>query len=293
MATFKSKSLLTLCCAVLLTGCNTVVMNPAGDIAHQQSHLLLISTLLMLIIIIPVISMTIWFAWKYRKNNAKAIYEPDWDHSTRLEILIWGAPLLIIIALGTLTWINTHNLDPYRPLSRLYKNHPIPINAKTLEVEVVSLDWKWLFIYPQQGIATVNELAAPINVPIHFNLTSSATMNSFFIPTLAGQIYTMPSMQTSLNAVINQPGKYNGFSANYSGSGFSEMNFKFYGMTGDAFNNWVKKIQNTDHKLDRVGYLKLERPSIKEPVSYYGSVEANLYHDILNRCIASAVDERN
>ena len=270
---------------VLLAGCNTVVMNPSGDIASQQGRLIVVSTILMLLIIVPVIALTIWFAWRYRKNNTAARYEPDWDHSTQLELVIWGAPLLIIIALGLLTWISTHTLDPYRPISRLDADRPIPADTKTLTVEVVALDWKWLFIYPEQGIATVNELAAPIDVPIRFKITSSAIMNSFFIPALAGQIYAMPGMQTSMNAVINRPGEYDGFSANYSGAGFSDMKFKFHGMTPENFEQWVQTTKAASRKLDRADYLQLEKPSEKEPVRYYGAVDPSLYHAILNRCI--------
>jgi cytochrome o ubiquinol oxidase subunit 2 len=267
-----------------LAGCNTLVLHPAGDIASQQGHLLVVSTLLMLIIIIPVIALTILFAWRYRKNNTKARYEPEWDHSTQLELIIWGAPLLIIIALGLITWISTHTLDPYRPLSRLDANRPIPAGVKPMRVEVVALDWKWLFIYPDLGIATVNELAAPVDMPIEFKITASNVMNSFYIPALAGQIYAMPGMQTTLNAVINQPGEFNGFSANYSGAGFSDMKFKFHGLSTADFNAWVASTKTGD-ALNRDGYVQLEKPSKKEPVHHYGSVDADLYHAILNRCV--------
>ncbi|AIY41605.1 Cytochrome O ubiquinol oxidase subunit II [Collimonas arenae] len=260
-------------------------MNPSGDIASQQGRLIVVSTLLMLLIIVPVIALTIWFAWRYRKNNTAARYEPDWDHSTQLELVIWGAPLLIIIALGLLTWISTHTLDPYRPLSRLDADRPIPADVKTLTVEVVALDWKWLFIYPEQGIATVNELAAPVDVPIRFKITSSTIMNSFFIPALAGQIYAMPGMQTSLNAVINKPGEFEGFSANYSGAGFSDMRFKFHGLSQENFDQWVQARKAASGHLNRPDYLQLEKPSEKEPVRYYGTVDKDLYHAILNRCI--------
>ncbi|NKI72208.1 ubiquinol oxidase subunit II [Collimonas pratensis] len=277
--------LLPVLSVALLAGCNTVVMNPSGDIASQQGRLIVVSTLLMLLVIVPVIALTIWFAWRYRKNNTAARYEPDWDHSTQLELVIWGAPLLIIIALGLLTWISTHTLDPYRPLSRLDADRPIPADTKTLTVEVVALDWKWLFIYPEQGIATVNELAAPVDVPIHFKITSSTIMNSFFIPALAGQIYAMPGMQTSLNAVINRPGEFEGFSANYSGAGFSDMRFKFHGLSQENFDQWVAARKTAGAHLNRPDYLQLEKPSEKEPVRYYGSVDKDLYHAILNRCI--------
>ncbi|MGS0740910.1 ubiquinol oxidase subunit II [Glaciimonas sp. GG7] len=272
---------------VLLAGCNMVVMHPSGDIADQQGHLIVVSTLLMLLIIVPVIALIILFAWKYRKSNTKAAYEPDWDHSTQLELVIWGAPLLIIIALGLITWISTHTLDPYRPLSRLDANRPIPAETKTMVVEVVALDWKWLFIYPDLGIATVNELAAPVDVPIRFKITASSVMNSFYIPALAGQIYAMPGMETAMNAVINKPGEFDGFSANYSGAGFSDMRFKFHGMTPENFERWVQKTKASG-ELNRAGYLALEKPSQKEPVHHYGSVDATLYHAILNRCVDPA-----
>ncbi|MFC5475623.1 ubiquinol oxidase subunit II [Paraherbaspirillum soli] len=273
--------------AILLAGCNTVVMSPSGDIASQQGHLIVVSTLLMLLIIVPVIALTILFAWRYRKNNTAARYEPDWDHSTQLELVIWGAPLLIIIALGLLTWISTHTLDPYRKLSRLDAARPIPADTKTLTVEVVALDWKWLFIYPEQGIATVNELAAPVDVPIRFKITASTVMNSFYIPALAGQIYAMPGMETSLNAVINRPGQFDGFSANYSGAGFSDMRFKFHGMSSADFERWVQANKTGGGALNRAGYLQLEKPSQREPVRRYGSVDADLYHAIVNRCVDS------
>ncbi|WP_038489081.1 ubiquinol oxidase subunit II [Collimonas arenae] len=285
MVSLISRRGLLLLPVFLLAGCNTVVMNPSGDIASQQGRLIVVSTLLMLLIIVPVIALTIWFAWRYRKNNTAARYEPDWDHSTQLELVIWGAPLLIIIALGLLTWISTHTLDPYRPLSRLDADRPIPADVKTLTVEVVALDWKWLFIYPEQGIATVNELAAPVDVPIRFKITSSTIMNSFFIPALAGQIYAMPGMQTSLNAVINKPGEFEGFSANYSGAGFSDMRFKFHGLSQENFDQWVQARKAASGHLNRPDYLQLEKPSEKEPVRYYGTVDKDLYHAILNRCI--------
>jgi len=271
--------------ASMLTGCNTVVMHPSGDIAAQQGHLIVVSTVLMLLIIVPVIFLSLFFAWRYRQSNTAAVYEPEWDHSTQLELLIWGAPLLIIIALGLLTWINTHTLDPYRPLSRIDATHAIPAGTKPLEVEVVALDWKWLFIYPEQGIATVNELAAPVNVPVHFTITASSVMNSFYIPALAGQIYAMPGMQTSLNAVINRTGDFDGFSANYSGAGFSDMRFKFHGMTQEDFAKWVASAKSGQGTLDRAGYLALEKPSERVPVRRYAGVDASLYHAILNRCV--------
>jgi len=271
---------------ILLAGCNTVVFNPAGDIAMQQGNLIVVSTLLMLLIIIPVIALTIFFAWRYRHNNTEAKYDPEWDHSTKLELVIWGAPLLIIIALGLITWITTHTLDPYRPLDRIDPNRPISAAAEPLTIEVVALDWKWLFIYPEQGIATVNELATPVDVPVRFKITASSVMNSFFVPTLAGQIYAMPGMETQLNAVINKPVESEGFSANYSGAGFSHMRFKYHGMDSNDFDRWVAEAKSNGATLDRATYLELEKPSERDPVRYYASVDASLYNAILNRCVA-------
>ncbi len=268
----------------LLAGCNMVVMQPSGDIAARQRDLVVASTGLMLLIIVPVIALTLLFAWRYRASNTRATYDPDWHHSTQLEVVIWAAPLAIIIALGALTWISTHTLDPFRPLSRIDASRPLPAGVRPLTVEVVSLDWKWLFFYPELGIATVNELAAPVDVPITFKITSASIMNSFYIPALAGQIYSMPGMQTKLHAVINRAGVYEGFSANYSGSGFSRMTFKFHGLDQAGFDRWVAKARAEGKALSREAYLKLEKPSEQEPVQYFASVDGGLYDAILNMC---------
>jgi cytochrome o ubiquinol oxidase subunit 2 len=270
----------------LLSGCNMVVMNASGDIARQQGQLVVVSTLLMLLIIVPVIILTLLFAWRYRQSNRTAKYEPDWDHSTQLELVIWGAPLLIIIALGLLTWISTHLLDPYRPLQRIDEARPIQAEVKPLEVQVVALDWKWLFIYPEQGIATVNELVTPIDVPVRFKITASTVMNSFYIPALAGQIYAMPGMETTLNAVMNKTGVYDGFSANYSGAGFSHMRFKYHGVSDADFEAWVAKTRAAGGELTRAAYLALEKPSVADSVRHYGTVAPALYKAVVNRCVA-------
>ena len=270
---------------VALSGCNTVLLNASGDVAQQQGHLLVVSTFLMLLIIVPVIGLTLVFAWRYRASNTQATYAPDWDHSTQLELVIWGAPLLIIIALGLLTWISTHTLDPYRPLQRIDAHRTLPAGTKPLIVDVVALDWKWLFIYPEQGFAVVNEVAAPVDVPIEFHITASSVMNSFFIPTLAGQIYAMPGMQTSLHAVINKAGEFEGLSANYSGAGFSGMHFKFHGMAAAEFERWVQLNKNSPTALSRSDYLALEQPSQHEPVRRFGSVAPDLFGAVVNRCV--------
>lgn len=271
--------------AILLAGCQSVLMSPSGDLAVQQRNLIITSTVLMLLIIVPVIVLTLLFAWHFRASNKKATYDPDWDHSTILELLIWAAPLLIIIALGAITWVSTHKLDPYRPLERVTANRPVPADARPLQVDVVALDWKWLFIYPEQGIATVNELAAPVDRPIQFKITASTVMNSFFIPALAGQIYAMPGMETQLQAVINAPGEFKGFSANYSGHGFSGMHFIFHGVTEEGFAQWVQKAKASGGDLSRDAYVKLAQPSENDPVTYYATVEPGLYRAILTKCV--------
>jgi len=269
----------------LLSGCNAIVLNPSGDVAIQQRDLVIISTVLMLIIIIPVIALTVLFAWRYRHSNTAAEYDPDWDHSTQLELVIWAAPLLIIICLGALTWMGTHLLDPYRRIARIAPDLPIVEDTTPLRVDVVALDWKWLFIYPDYGVATVNEMAAPVNRPIDFRITASSVMNSFFVPALAGQIYAMPGMQTKLHAVMNAPGTYQGFSANYSGAGFSGMRFTFLSGSDDDFSKWVAGVKAAGGTLNREAYLDLEKPSENVPVRRYGTVEPGLFNAILNMCV--------
>ncbi|ENZ83897.1 MULTISPECIES: ubiquinol oxidase subunit II [Caulobacter] len=266
-----------------LGGCKMVVMNPSGDIAAQQRDLIIIATVLMLLIIVPVIILTLLFAWKYRRSNEAAKYDPDWHHSTRLEIVIWAAPLVIITILGAVTWTSTHLLDPYRPLDRIAPGRAAA--TKPLKVQVVALDWKWLFIYPELGIATVNELAAPVDTPIDFDLTSSSVMNSFYVPALAGQIYAMPGMRTQLHAVINKPGEYEGFSANYSGAGFSDMRFKFHGLSQADFQQWARDVRGGKGELNRSVYLVLEKPSQKTPVQRFASVDRDLFDAAVNRCV--------
>jgi cytochrome o ubiquinol oxidase subunit II len=271
--------------AAMLGACHAVVFSPAGDVARQQRDILFQTTAIMLLIVVPVMILIAVVAWRYRHSNTNARYEPDWDHSTHLELVIWSIPLLIIICLGAITWASTHLLDPYRPLGRIAADRPISPGVKPIRVDVVALDWKWLFIYPDYGVATVNELAAPIDRPIDFRITASSVMNSFFIPALAGQVYAMPGMQTRLEAVINHAGNYEGFSANYSGSGFSGMRFTFHGVRDEDFDAWVQAVKAGGGSLDRAAYLQLERPSENDPVRRYASVDKALFSAILNMCV--------
>ncbi|HWU96050.1 MAG TPA: ubiquinol oxidase subunit II [Sphingomonas sp.] len=281
----RLRALLTLPALALLCGCDMVVLNPAGDVARQQGDLVIVSTLLMLLIIIPVMALVVLFAWRYRESNKDATYSPDWDHSTSLELVIWSAPLLIIICLGAITWVSTHLLDPYRPLARTGPGQPVAANVKPLEVQVVALDWKWLFIYPEQGIATVNEMAAPVGRPIRFRISASSVMNSFYIPALAGQIYAMPAMETPLNAVFDKTGVFQGFSANYSGHGFSKMRFKAHSLDQAGFDAWVAQAKKAGGNLDRAAYLQLERPSEGDPVRRFAGVETGLFDRVTNMCV--------
>lgn len=268
------------------------MLHPAGDIAKQQADLILISTGLLLLIIVPVMALTVLFAWRYRAANTEATYAPDWEHSTKLELVIWSAPLLIVIALGSITWLATHLLDPYRALDRIDATHRIDHNhpglapiPETLDVQVVALDWKWLFIYPGQNIATVNELVLPVGRPVRFHITSSTVMNSFYIPALAGQIYAMPGMETPLNAVFNQTGTFRGESANYSGAGFSQMHFAVHSVSPQAFAAWTSSMKAAPAPLDRAMYMQLDKPSIAAPVSHYASVEPHLFDAVVNMCV--------
>jgi cytochrome o ubiquinol oxidase subunit II len=275
------KTLLALISAVILPGCSMVVLDPSGYVAVQEARLLVISTALMLLIIVPVIVLTLLFAWRYRASNKDAPYAPDWDHSIQLELLIWSAPLLIIIALGALTWIGTHTLDPYRPLDE----RAVPGKAEPIDVQVVALDWKWLFIYPEYGVASVNEMAAPVNRPISFHLTSENMMNAFFVPALSGMIYAMPGMESRLHAVINYPGEYQGLSSNYSGAGFSGMRFRFHGLEPADFDSWIAETRASQEGLDRPEYLDLAAPSMNVPPRAFGSVDPELFHRVVNRCV--------
>ncbi|GGD63392.1 ubiquinol oxidase subunit II [Croceicoccus mobilis] len=285
--------------AAALGGCGTVVLDPAGDVAQQQGDLVVHSTYLMLLIIIPVMAATAWFAWHYRASNKDAKYDPDWDHSTQLELLIWAAPLLIIIALGALTWVGTHLLDPYRPIERIDAATRVAEDQEPLTVEVVALDWKWLFIYPDQGIATVNELVVPTGRPLNFKITSATVMNSFYVPAMAGQIYAMPGMETKLHAVMNENVKSVGFSANYSGAGFPNMRFPLVSVSDEEFADWAGRVKagadtsafsdrdiENRGELTRAAYLELEKPSEADPTMHFGSVDPALYQAILNMCVA-------
>ena len=262
-----------------------VVMNPTGDVAVQQRDLILFSTGVMLLIIVPVMVLTVVFAFKYRRGNPNKTYDPDFDHSTTLELVIWSCPLLIIIALSAVTWTSTHLLDPFRPLERIAPGRPVAQGTKPLDVQVVALDWKWLFIYPDLGVATINELALPVDVPVRFSITSTDQFNTFYAPTLAGMIYAMPAMRSELNAVLNKAGDSWGYYGNYTGRGYSDMRFKLRGVSPVDFDRWVAGVKGSGVSLTTANYIALAKPSEEVPVMRFASVQPDLFARVVNRCV--------
>lgn len=237
-----------------------VVLTPKGSIGIEQRNLLVVATLLMLIVVIPVLVLTFWIAWRYREGNKKASYTPDWGHSTLAEVIWWGIPCIIIVILGAINWISSYNLDPYKPIQS---------NKKTMTIQVIALNWKWLFIYPEQNIASINFIQFPEKTPIHFEITSDAPMNSFWIPELGGQIFAMPGMKTELYLIADEMGEFRGVSANLSGKGFSGMKFTAKASSEEDFEKWVREVKNTGKPLSMKTYNALVEPSENNKVAYY------------------------
>lgn len=266
---------------ILLNGCsNLLIMNPKGQIGIEERSLILIAFGLMLIIVIPAIILTIFFTIKYRISNIKNIqYRPNWDHSKKIEFIIWFVPIIIIFLLSVLTWKSTHTLDPKKPITT---------NSNILDpiiINVIALDWKWLFIYPKQKIAIINEIAFPINVPVKFNITSNSVMNAFFIPQLGGQIYAMAGMCTELHLIANTSGQYKGISSNFSGAGFSGMKFNvIVTNTHKEFEQWIQTIKKSPQQINNMTtYEKLAQPSERHAITYFSNVETNLFYNIINK----------
>jgi cytochrome o ubiquinol oxidase subunit 2 len=275
------RALFILFTAVFLSGCNAVVLNPKGSIAAQQYNILLISVVLMLMVVIPVIILSFIFAWRYRENNPKADYQPEWAHSVKLELIWWAIPCMIIAILGVITWKSSHSLDPFKPIERSDK--------QTLTIQVMALEWKWLFIYPEQNIASVNYLQLPVNVPVKFEITSNGPMNSFLIPQLGGQVYAMAGMKTELNLIADASGDYAGLSANFSGEGFGGMKFIAHVSTQKEFDEWVQRVKLSNHTLTLAAYNELALPSESKPV-YYSSVKKNLFKFVVMRTMMPEKD---
>ncbi|GAA5644807.1 ubiquinol oxidase subunit II [Vibrio proteolyticus] len=261
---------------LLLSGCDSALLNPKGAIGVQEKELIITSLVLMLIVVIPVILMTIYFSFKYRASNTDEEYAPEWSHSTKIELVVWTIPIIIIAILGTITWHSTHELEPSKPLAS---------DVEPMTIEVVSMDWKWLFIYPEQHIATLNHVVFPKDVPVEFKLTSDNIMNSFFIPRLGSQIYAMPGMVTRLHLIANHEGDFKGIAASYSGEGFSHMKFTATATADRAsFDKWVEKVQSSPDTLaDLSAYKALAKPSIDEPVTYYSKVVPELFTNVVTQ----------
>lgn len=262
---------------MLLSGCKAELLNPQGAIGMQEKHLMLTALWLMLIVVIPVIIMTLVFAWRYRSSNTKATYAPRWSHSTAIEAVVWVIPCIIIAILATLTWTSTHELDPYKPIKS---------DVKPLNIDVVAMDWKWLFIYPDLNIATVNQIAMPVGTPVNFRITSATVMNSFFIPQLGSQIYAMSGMQTKLSLVADHPGTYAGISSNFSGPGFSGMRFTAVATDQKGFDAWVAKARAANNPLTQDVYAALNKPSENNPVTFYSSTPPSMFDFILHAQMA-------
>ncbi|WP_267397488.1 MULTISPECIES: ubiquinol oxidase subunit II [unclassified Sphingomonas] len=258
----------TLLAAGSLGGCAPALLDPAGPVAAGEKTLLINSVAIMLCIVVPVIVLTLVFAWWFRAGNARAKHLPQWSYSGRLELLVWSVPLLVIIFLGGMGWIASHELDPPRPLAS--KQRPIT-------VEVIALDWKWLFIYPEQGIASVNHLVIPAGTPVSFRITSATVMNSFFVPRLGSQIYAMAGMQSKLNLMADRPGRFNGLSAHYSGEGFADMNFAVDAVPPQRFVAWAAAARGHGPVLDGRSYLALAKQKGNVAPFTYGSVPAEFF----------------
>lgn len=258
---------------------NIPVLEPKGIIAKQERQLIFDALLLALLVVIPVFTLLIVFAVRYRETNSKAKYSPNLDGNRIAETIWWLIPTAIISILAVIAWNSSHTLDPYKPLSS---------NSKPLTIQVVALDWKWLFIYPQQNIATVNFIQFPKQTPLNFEITSDTVMNSFWIPQLGGQIYAMPGMSTQLHLMASGVGSYNGLSANISGAGFAGMDFTARSSSQTDFSQWVQSVKHNSSNLSLSTYSKLTNPSQNNPASYYSSAAGGLYNNIIDKYMIPA-----
>lgn len=274
---FRAYWLLPLFVLICLSGCtfnHIDDLHPSGPISRAIDELFWTTVALMSLIMIPVFSMTAWFIWHYRASNNQAQYSPDWDTSVVLEWLVWLFPAVIVLILTSMTWVFTHRLDPYKP---------IVATESTLEIQAIAMDWKWLFIYPQQQIAVVNELTIPVGRPIAFKITSNTVMNAFFIPRLGGQINAMAGMETQLHLIADQSGDYFGENIQYSGRGFPFQHFIVHATSSQDFTSWIAMLKQSPNKLDFQQFEQLAKPSVKDPVSYYAQVSPGLFQQILDQ----------
>lgn len=260
-------------------GVNSSVLRPSGTIALEERDLIALSTVLMLIIVIPVLLMAFFICLRYRASNKKAKYAPYWDYDLWAESLWWGFPLVIVIALSVVAWRSSFALDPFKTLSA---------SEKPLHIQVIALQWKWLFIYPEQKIATLNFVRLPEKRPVHFEITADAPMNSFWIPALAGQIYAMPGMRSQLHLVADESGNFRGSSANLSGTGFAHMSFNVVASSQQEFDTWVEKAKQSQHLLEKESYNLLAQPNIHPEEETYGLADENLYDRVVMKFMTPA-----
>ncbi len=266
----------------LLTGCKGGVLDPHGPVGKAERVILYDSIVVMLGVVIPVIVLTLAFAWWFRASNSQARYRPDWEYSGRIEMIIWSIPALVILFLGGIAWTGSHDLEPSVPL----KESTVP-----LDIEVISLDWRWLFIYPHEGIASLNRLVVPARVPLRFRLTSTTVMNSFFVPQLGSQIYAMPNMVTRLNLEADEPGTFEGLSAMFSGDGFSDMRFDLVSTDEEAFKDWVNTTKTQGGILDTNTFERLSKPAWANGVQTYAQVSEGLF-DRVSSSMGAASPQR-
>jgi cytochrome o ubiquinol oxidase subunit 2 len=258
---------------VSLASCSGV-LDPLGPVGEGDATILIDATVIMLAIVIPTILLAFWMAWRYRASNSKAEYMPHWSYSGRIEAVVWSIPILTIMFIGGLIWIGSSRLDPFRPL---------PSKSPQLEVQVVSLDWKWLFIYPEQGIATVNQLVMPAGTPVHFSITSASVFNVFFVPRLGSMIYAMPGMVSQLSLQADAPGQLWGTSAQFSGDGFSDMQFQVKSVPAAEFGTWVAGVRGNGPVLDRKSYADLLQQTQRVPPSTYRAIDPKLFQAVASQ----------
>jgi cytochrome o ubiquinol oxidase subunit 2 len=258
-------------------GCKEGVLAPVGPVGGAENQILMETFVAMMLVVTPVILMTLAFAWWFRASNHRAKFRPEWSYSGKIEFTVWIIPLLLIVFLATLAWSGAHDFDPYQPLNSA---------RKPVRVEVVSLDWKWLFIYPDYGVASVNQMAVPTGTPIDLRLTSGTVMNSFFVPQLGSQIYTMAGMQTRLALQADQPGIYRGLSAQFSGDGFSDMQFAVRAGDDASFARWIAAARASPARLDAAAYDQLAAQHATAAPGLYGGVDATVFDHALTASTA-------
>jgi cytochrome o ubiquinol oxidase subunit 2 len=256
----------------MMISCSRGVLNPQGPVGADEKLILIDATVIMLAVVIPVILATLGFAWWFRSRNKHAQRRPDWEYSGRIEFITWSIPAMIVLFLSGIAWIGSHDLDPPKPLSK----------ADPVEIEVISLDWKWLFIYPKEKLAALNQLVIPIGTPVHFRLTSGSVMNSFFVPQLGSQIYTMAGMTTQLNLLASNAGTYDGISAQFSGDGFSDMRFDVRAVSPEEYQAWLTATRGGSEALDASRYAQLAEPSRADEPMTFSQVPPGLFDDVVH-----------